>query len=104
MALGSKYEAIGSGHEAVARLLINTAADISAIDSGGNTPLHLAAWQGCEAVARMLIDRGADIVAADQYGMTARDVANKLGHETVVRLLIDGGATYGQSGPTAEAP
>jgi len=104
VALGSKYEAIGSGHVAVARLLINTAADISAIDSGGNTPLHLAAWQGCEAVARMLIDRGADTVAADQYGMTALDVANKLGHETVVRLLIDGGATYGQSGPTAEAP
>ena len=51
--------AVRNGHEAVARLLIDRGADVSAAESDGKTPLHWALENGYEAVARLLRDRGA---------------------------------------------
>jgi ankyrin repeat protein len=43
----------------VARLLIDTGADVSAAKSNGSTPLRLTAENGYEAVVRLFCDRGA---------------------------------------------
>ena len=39
-------------------------------DEWGNTPLHLAAFDGNKAAVALLIDSGADINAKDESGTT----------------------------------
>jgi ankyrin repeat protein len=78
----------------ITALLIDNGADVSATDKHGQTPLHLASWQGHEGVAQLLIDRGADFSATDQYGHTPLHVASWTGREGVARLLIDRGADF----------
>ncbi|KAF8246144.1 ankyrin, partial [Wilcoxina mikolae CBS 423.85] len=56
--------------EAVALLLINRGAAVSATDKTGYTPLHIAARDGREAIARLLIDGGALVSATDKKGST----------------------------------
>ncbi|MDA0597412.1 MAG: ankyrin repeat domain-containing protein [Chloroflexi bacterium] len=46
----------------IARLLIDSGADIEGKDNGGGTALHFAARNNSLDVATLLIDSGADIV------------------------------------------
>jgi hypothetical protein len=82
-----------NGHEALARLLVDRGADVSAV--GGEdrwTPLHFAAKKGHEALARLLVDRGADVSAANANRWTPLHVAAENGHEALAGLLMDRGA------------
>lgn len=60
--------------------------------SGGETTLHLAAWQGQESVVRLLLDHGAEVDAQNKHGRTALHLATLRAHEGVVRLLLERGA------------
>jgi len=67
----------------VASVLLKWWADVSAIDSLGQTPLHTAALRGHQRLARVLLDAGAVLASADLQGG---------GHTEVAKLLIAGGA------------
>ena len=81
------------GHEAVARLLLETGkADPTSRGRMDQTPLSLAAIFGHEPVVRLLlqIDK-VDVNSKNSRGMTPLLRAAKNGHDPVVRLLLQTG-------------
>ena len=80
------------GHLAIARLLLEKAADINAQDVGGLTALHMAAELGNKGAIRFLLEKGSDINAEDKYGRKALHMAAKANNEGVVQLLLEMGA------------
>lgn len=82
-----------SGHEGVARLLLEEAgADPDARDDLGMAPLHHAAKEGHEVIARLLLEAGADRDAQSESGRTPLHLAALFGREAVAQLLLDAGA------------
>jgi hypothetical protein len=83
---------------AVARVLIQSGADVSAHGHFGRTPLHDAASNGLAGVARVLIEAGADPAARvfESFrppnfpgGESALQFAARRGHVAVVKLLLE---------------
>ena len=85
------------GHEAVTKLLLDSSADVAAVDINGKTALLAAGLGGNEAVTKLLLDHGADAAAADVNGNTALLAAAFGGHEGVTKLLLDHGADVAAS-------
>ena len=85
------------GHEAVTKLLLDSSADVAAVDINGKTALLAAGFGGNEAVTKLLLDHGADAAAADVNGNTALLAAAFGGHEGVTKLLLDNGADVAAS-------
>jgi len=81
-----------NGHLEVARLLIESGADINDGNRHSERPLHWAAFKGHLDVARLLIESGADVNASDFEGLKPLHFAAMEGHVEVVRLLIESGA------------
>ena len=80
--------AAGSGHQAVARLLLK---DAGLQDEVGNTPLHFAAENGHENIVKLLLAcEGIDVNAqsSDMYA-TPLNLAIRNDHEGVVKLLLE---------------
>ena len=74
--------------------LVESLADVSALDDEGKTPLHYAARGGHIEVCSLLLDWGADIEAADEYGRTAVHIAAAQGHADLCAYLVsDRGAS-----------
>lgn len=59
------------GHVAVARMLVNAGADISARDANGSTSLHYAASCDHDELVRFLLDAGARTDILDDQGQAA---------------------------------
>ena len=64
-------------HEEAKSLLLNAG------DSGGRTPLWLAARTGNLSVVKLLMDAGADATIGDEEGLSPRDVAVKFKKDRV---------------------
>lgn len=80
--------AIESGHEPMARLLLEAKAEVDSRDEYyGQTPLSFAAKSGHKAIVRLLVEAKADAGSRDKYGKTPLVYAARSGHEAVVRLL-----------------
>ena len=81
------------GHEAVAKLLLETGkVDVDSKDSDGRTPLWWAAHGGHEAVARLLLETGeVDVDSKNHLGRTPLWIAARGGHEAVAKLLLETG-------------
>eukprot|EP00300_Choanocystis_sp_HF-7_P007403 c15279_g1_i2.p1 GENE.c15279_g1_i2~~c15279_g1_i2.p1 ORF type:complete len:210 (+),score=32.45 c15279_g1_i2:34-630(+) len=62
------------------------------LDSGGTTPLILAAMRGREGVVRLLLEMGANVQAHDDAGMTPLHVATQYCRADVAKVLIENGA------------
>ena len=62
--------------------------DVYTIDEEGNTPLHLAAFEGDVDLVRRLIRAGAYVGATNGSKLTPLQVAAKAGQTDVVRALI----------------
>ncbi|KAJ1469047.1 ankyrin repeat-containing domain protein [Baffinella frigidus] len=56
----------GGCHAAVAVLLIENGAELSAKNNHGRTPLHIAAYFGNEVLAKVLLEHGADVSARNE--------------------------------------
>ncbi len=57
-------------YTAVAMLLIDKGADVTATDNYKLTALHYAAKRGDDALARRLVDKGADVLTKDRWKRT----------------------------------
>eukprot|EP00435_Cladocopium_sp_Y103_P072412 s207_g40.t1 len=81
------------GHTAVARLLLESRADVSATDVYGHTALLQAACNGHETVLKLLLDHRADATVQDNRGCTALMTIAQGYHEFegVAKLLLDHG-------------
>ncbi|KAJ1494303.1 ankyrin repeat-containing domain protein [Baffinella frigidus] len=86
--------AMFSRRGAVARVLLDAGADISAVDEEGRTVLHLAAQaHDGEEVAKVLLEAGVDVEGQDKEGRTALVWAGKWDTDgKVVKLLLGTGA------------
>lgn len=63
-----------------------------AINSDGQTPLHLAAHNGKSECALLLLQRGALVDARDKWGDTAFHKAVVNGHAACAEVLLASGA------------
>jgi ankyrin repeat protein len=68
------FMALLLGHAMVARLLVESGADLHAADDKGRTPLHWAAKTGDVELILAMIDGEADVLALDYEGETPLDV------------------------------
>lgn len=78
-----------------ARQLIQRGTDLNGANSGGYTPLMMAANYGCTEVAEMLITAGADATARHPDFGTAADMAKMNRYAKIEALLADSGANSG---------
>ena len=62
-------------------------ANIDTKDSGGWTPLHIAAFYGHKEVAEILISKGANIEVKTILDETAFDIALDRGHADIAVML-----------------
>lgn len=77
----------------IAKLLIDSGADLEAKGIHGLTPLILAARYGRTEIAKMLIDAGADVHATAYEGKeTALTQATAFKHTEIIELLKAAGA------------
>ena len=70
-----------------AKLALERAADVNAVDDYGNTALHYAAYNRVDAVVEFLVDRGARLAAKNKFGETPLWLAE-------LALQFYGGGTY----------
>lgn len=79
--------AIFAGVESAVRIHIERGDDLNARDSGGQTPLMLAAARSKPHICKLLLDAGADPHLTDPNGNSALFIANAAGAREVVSLL-----------------
>jgi ankyrin repeat protein len=78
--------------EAIALLLFQHGADVSARNNLGQTPLHRAAFNGHEAVVKVLLENGSDVSVRDNDGDSPLHMAAFQGREGLVKVLLENGA------------
>jgi len=76
----------------ISYLLIARGAPVNARDSGGDTPLHIAAGSGSQALILGLLGAGADISARDSAGRTPLGIALSRDQQGAADLLRQMGA------------
>lgn len=96
------HDAVRNGDlEKIKALLIENPDLVSSRDSGGATPLHVAASLGNLSIAELLLGNGADPNAPDNSGKTPLNVAEENGFTTLSGVLSTGDgprATVGGEG------
>jgi ankyrin repeat protein len=80
------------GHVAVARLLVNHGASLSAQTNDGWTPLHVAIKCGYLELVRLFLEHGASVSAQIKDGWSSLDIASERGDLNFVQLLLEHGA------------
>jgi len=82
------HNAIQGGDVSRARKLIDSGANVNAINSMWQTPLHLAAWQGDVNSVGLLLAQTARTSEKTKTGKTPLHMASWMGHTNAVRLLL----------------
>jgi ankyrin repeat protein len=67
---------------------------VTAVDDGGYSPLHKAAYNNFPHIAEYLVSQGADLNASSGSGSTPLHGAAYYGHPEMVRLLVEWGAEF----------
>ena len=93
------HSATRAGRRTVAAELIRRGASLDSrafyggtTDTGGNTPLHLAAYDGLPAMVDLLLQSGASISATNKNGMTPLFTAINGNQTGVFRRLLEAGS------------
>lgn len=84
--------AVSAGKKESVEVLLEKGVDVEAKDSGGVTPLMLAAHYGRGQLASLLIQKGAHVDPKEEYANTPLHSAAESGHLNLVELLIAKGA------------
>jgi ankyrin repeat protein len=84
--------ALARDKPALAKLLVQHAADVNAAINGGTSPLHFAAGRGDLDMTKMLVGAGANIRMKDGDGQTPLFSAAQFGHAAIVEFLLQKGA------------
>ncbi len=77
------------GHSAIARLLLDSQAQVNARGLREETPLHMAMYDGHREMAELLLSSQADISAQNTAGETPLHIAARKGHRELVALLLE---------------
>jgi ankyrin repeat protein len=93
-------QAVKANDVARVKQLIAQGVNVNEIDSGGDAPLILAAYNGYTEVTRLLLEAGADVGALDP-GMkaTALHAAAYAGRTDAAKLLVQHGIDIDKQGP-----
>ena len=87
------HEASQSGHNVIAKILLDHGADPNIVDEDNwQTPLHIAAASNHKEVSKTLLDNGAEPNKADRSGETPLHGAAYQGFGDIVKILLEGGA------------
>ena len=99
------HMAVQGGHEGIVKRLLAGGADLSAMDSLGQTPLCLAAGMGREGLVGLLLANGAEVDSGGggHYG-TPLHMAVQAEHEGIVRRLLACGAELSAKNPRGQTP
>ncbi len=93
------FEAVEQGRLEQVKDLLSRGVDVMATRPYGDTPLHVAAFQGHTEIAQQLITKGAEvnagITSATDAGATPLHLGAMKGHMEVVALLLRNGAKVG---------
>jgi ankyrin repeat protein len=82
------HACVAIGHNThTAKLLIDKGADVNAVQHGGFTALHSAAFSGDLPMTRLLLDAGARLDPKTDDGQCALDLAREKGRDEVVKEL-----------------
>ena len=81
------HRAVRGNHLDVAEFLINTGANVNAIEIGQQTPLHRAVMQNHLEMAELLIKHGANVEITNVHGNTALDIAIENNNLEMIDLL-----------------
>jgi serine/threonine-protein phosphatase 6 regulatory ankyrin repeat subunit B len=88
----------------VVRELLEHGANVNTADNEGETPLHIAGWEGHVEVVQELLEHGANVNTADIYGRTPLHVAVWKGRAEVVRELLEHGANVNNADKDGRTP
>lgn len=83
----------------VARLLLDSGAQVNMPADSFESPLTLAACGGHVELAALLIDRGANLEEVNDEGYTPLMEAAREGHEDMVALLLSQGEDHHRGTP-----
>lgn len=75
------------GYPVIAKLLIESGADVNAVNLNQATALIYAATFAQSEIAQMLIENGADLSHKDEKGNTAFDHAKMQGASNLMEIL-----------------
>lgn len=88
----------------VATLLKGNPRLVFSLDENGESPLHLAAWNGQTAVAKLLLSHRAPVDLKDRQGDTPLHGAAWNGHIDVTRLLLRNRASVNPKNELGDTP
>jgi hypothetical protein len=101
----SLFQACEAGDvSSVGELLGADATLANARETGGISPLHVAATEGHKDVVELLVRAGADVDAANQWGVTPLYLAAAGGFKEIAALLIAQGANVNVKEQRGETP
>lgn len=98
------HYAVFAGHEEIARLLMQSGADVNARSTNGSSVLMMAAREGRVPLARLLISQGADATVRNDAGDSALLWSLRQGHLEIARALADSEQIAAQSRAVAALP
>ena len=102
--LSALGDAIVSGNDRVAELLVRAGAHANDVDRYGATPLILASARGEAQVVEQLIKAGANINGRDIHGLSALDEASLMGNQDSAHALRQTGAKNASGCDGSDAP
>mmetsp|Transcript_18560 Transcript_18560/g.42869 ORF Transcript_18560/g.42869 Transcript_18560/m.42869 type:complete len:1721 (-) Transcript_18560:138-5300(-) len=91
------------GHLDAVKLLLESNADVHALNKWRETPLLTAANHGQAGAVEQLLRAGADPCKCTDTGWSPLSIAAYKGHDAVVKLLLEEGAPTEEADPTLSA-